>query len=379
MSVISAITIPGLALLSYIIPFIIALIVIVFIHELGHFVVARFFGVKVEAFSIGFGKELLTWKDSKGTVWKFCLLPLGGYVKFEGDANGASFPTADQDISTAGNFHGKPVWQRALVVAAGPIANFLLAIAIFAAAFMTVGIPAAEPKVGAVRPGSAAEEAGLKAGDIIRQIDGREIRFFGDIQKYVHVRPGQEMMVQIERGSSTFETRITPRVLEQPDNFGGTLRVGVFGIEGGKVADATSRRLSPLAALSEATGQTWNIVWTTLRYVGKMFRGEESTKMIGGPAMIAKGAGDAAAAGFAGFASFVAFISVSIGLVNLFPVPMLDGGHLVFYAIEAIRGKPLGAKAQEWGFRIGVSFVLMLMLLGTSNDIMRLISMSMKS
>jgi regulator of sigma E protease len=362
-------------LLGYIVPFVVALVVIVFIHELGHFLVARFFGVRVEAFSIGFGKKLFGWTDSKGTEWKICALPIGGYVKFEGDANGASFPSAEQAGAGEGNFHTKPIWQRALVVAAGPIANFILAIGIFTAAFSLVGIPYYSARVADLPKDGAALEAGLKPGDWVREIDGVTIKHFGDIQSYVRVRPGQEMSVVVERNGERLTFPVKTRSVEFDDGFGGKINIGQIGIARDPKEELVITRMGPIEAMGEATSQTWGIITTTLRYLKRMVVGQESVKMIGGPGMIAKGAGDAASNGFTSFVAFVAFISVSIGLVNLFPVPMLDGGHLVFYAIEAVRGKPLGPKAQEWGFRIGLSFVVMLMLLGTTNDLFRWLSM----
>jgi regulator of sigma E protease len=378
-SILNSIVSPGAALITYIVPFLVALIVIVFIHELGHFLVARFFGVSVETFSVGFGKVLYQRKDRYGTDWKFCLLPFGGYVKFEGDANGASFPADSANNSAPGNFHGKPVWQRALVVAAGPIANFLLAITIFAGAYSFYGVPNFAPRIDEVQAGSAADVAGLKAGDFIRAINGKSMDNFGDVQSFVRVHPNEELVLEVERGGSFTTIRATPKSVEQSDNFGGTIAMGVLGFSRDKNEPLLFKKLGPIEAIGEGVDETWNIVATTMRYLGKMVTGEVSSRMIGGPVMIAKGAGDSAKSGFVSFVAFIAFISVSIGLVNLFPVPMLDGGHLVFYAIEAVRGKPLGPKAQEWGFRIGLSFVLFLMLFGTTNDILRWISFSMKS
>jgi regulator of sigma E protease len=356
--------------LGYILAFVTAIVVIVFIHELGHFLVARYFGVKIESFSVGFGKKLFGWTDSKGTEWKVCALPVGGYVKFDGDENAASFPSADKPLAE-GNFHGKPVWQRALVVVAGPLANFILAIGIFAAAFSLVGVPDYSARVAELPKDGAAYAAGLKPGDWIREIDGMTIKRFGDIQSYVRVRPGQEMNVVVERNGERLPFKVQASSKSVSDGFGGTINIGQLGIARDAKETLVITRLGPVEAFQEGVGQTWSIITTTLRYLKRMIVGQESIKMIGGPGMMAKGAGDAASNGFTTFVSFIAFISVSIGLVNLFPVPMLDGGHLVFYAIEALRGKPLGPRAQEWGFRIGLSFVVMLMLLGTTNDLFR--------
>jgi regulator of sigma E protease len=356
--------------LGYILAFITAIVVIVFIHELGHFLVARYFGVKIESFSVGFGKKLFGWTDSKGTEWKVCALPVGGYVKFDGDENAASFPSADKPIAE-GNFHGKPIWQRALVVVAGPLANFILAIGIFTAAFTLVGVPDYAARVADLPADGAAYASGIKPGDWIREIDGKTINRFGDIQAYVRVRPGQEMTVVVERNGERLPFKVQARSKSISDGFGGNINIGQLGIGRDAKETLVITRLGPVEAFQEGVDQTWSIITTTLRYLKRMIVGQESIKMIGGPGMMAKGAGDAASNGFTTFVFYVAFISVSIGLVNLFPVPMLDGGHLVFYAVEALRGKPLGPRAQEWGFRIGLSFVVMLMLLGTTNDLFR--------
>lgn len=364
---------------GYLLPFIAALTIIVFIHELGHFLVARWCGVAVEVFSIGFGREIFGWNDRHGTRWKVCWLPLGGYVKFEGDANPTSLPQAAPDagmIRTAGNFHGKPVWKRAAVVAAGPIANFLLSIVIFAGVFAFVGMPMNEPRVGNVQPGSAAEKAGIKSGDVIAAIDGAKIETFGDIVKSVSFRGGEQLNVTIDRNGTPIVLNIVVGIVEEPDGFGGTSRRGLLGISPPKDTVATPlRRLSITEAVSQGTSETWRIVSVTFKYLGKLVRGQESSKQIGGPVSIAKMAGDAASSGVIRFAIFIAFLSTSVGLINLFPIPMLDGGHLVYYAIETVSGKPLGKQAQEWGFRVGLSLVAMLMAFGFWNDLTRLFAM----
>ena len=364
---------------GYLLPFIAALTIIVFIHELGHFLVARWCGVAVEVFSIGFGREIFGWNDRLGTRWKVCWLPLGGYVKFEGDANPTSLPQATPDAGltrTAGNFHGKPVWKRAAVVAAGPIANFLLSIVIFAGVFAFVGMPMNEPRVGTVQPGSAAEKAGIKSGDLIAAIDGAKIETFGDIVKSVSFRGGEQLNVTIDRNGTPIVLNIVVGTVEEPDGFGGTSRRGLLGISPPKDTAATPlRRLSITDAVSQGTSETWRIVSVTFKYLGKLVRGQESSKQIGGPVSIAKMAGDAASSGVIRFAIFIAFLSTSVGLINLFPIPMLDGGHLVYYAIETVSGKPLGKQAQEWGFRVGLSLVAMLMAFGFWNDLTRVFAM----
>lgn len=360
--------------LVYVIPFLVALVVIVFIHELGHFLVARWCGVDIEAFSIGFGKEITGWYDRHGTRWKLCWIPLGGYVKFKGDANAASLPdaeTVERAKSDPGNFHGKPLWQRAAVVAAGPIANFILAIFIFTVAFMAVGAPIMEPRVDEVLAGSAAEQAGIRKGDLIVSIDGRQIDTFTEIQQSVITRGGEELSVVVDRNGERLTFAVIPVVKEEPDGFGGKLRIGLLGVKHNPEGGVKYERMGPLQAVEAGAQRTWFIVDTTFRYIGKLVTGRESADQLGGPIAMAKAAGDAASVGFFQFINVVAFLSVSIGLINLFPIPMLDGGHLVYYAIEAVRGKPIGERAQEWGFRIGFSLVIMLMVVGTWNDLVR--------
>ncbi|MFT3672143.1 RIP metalloprotease RseP [Aestuariivirga sp.] len=367
---------------GYILPFLVAITVIVFVHEFGHFQVARWCGVKVEAFSIGFGREIFGWFDKHGTRWKICWLPLGGYVRFEGDANAASMPgeVAPDAARGPGNFHSKAIWQRALIVAAGPIANFILAIFIFTAAYSVIGVPYAEPRVDEVLPGSAAEEAGLMKGDYIRKVEGRETKSFASVQEIVWQKGGVPLAIVVDRGGQEIDLTLTPRLQEVPDGFGGNIRIGLLGVKHDPATDTPLfERYSLPQAFLKGVERTWYIIATTGNYVAKLFTGNESINQIGGPIAMAKGAGDTASSGGLAFISFVALLSVSIGLINLFPVPMLDGGHLVFYAVEALRGKPLGPNAQEWGYRIGFSFVVMLMLIGIWNDVVRTISVVLGS
>ncbi|WP_421695257.1 RIP metalloprotease RseP [Aestuariivirga sp.] len=374
MNLLNALHLPLNTGVFYALPFLVALTIIVFIHELGHFLVARWCGVDVEAFSIGFGKEIFGWYDKHGTRWKVAWIPLGGYVKFRGDANAASLPDAEaleRAKSDPGNFHGKSVWKRAAVVAAGPIANFILAIAIFSAAFMLVGSPVIEPRVDEIQPGSAAEQAGLQKGDLILSIDGSKISDFGDLQRAVVNRAGEELTLTLQRNGETREVKIVPQLKEEPDNFGGKVRMGLLGVKRNPQGPILYERMNPVQAVEAGAERTWFIVSSTFRYLGKLVTGRESADQLGGPIAMAKVAGDAASMGFWQFVNVIAFLSVSIGLLNLFPIPMLDGGHLVYYAIEAVRGKPVGEKAQEWGFRVGFSLVIMLMVLGTWNDLVR--------
>lgn len=366
-----------LLLAFYVAAFLLALLIIVFVHELGHFLVGRFFGVKAEVFSIGFGREITGFTDRYGTRWKLAAWPLGGYVKFEGDANAASMPAeAGNTVHSPTSLHGKPVLQRAAVVAAGPIANFLLAIFIFASAFSIIGMPYMEPVVSSVLDGSAAQKAGLQPGDRIVSVDGKQTPSFESVQESVFMRGGEELQVVIERAGQSMTLQLTPRVDEQPDGFGGTVRVGRLGVRHDPAPDEPKyQRYAPHLAVAKGVERTWYIVKTTVKFVAKVFTGDQSVKQIGGAVSIGKGAGDAASSGPMTFIYFVGLLSVSIGLINLFPIPMLDGGHLVYYAIEAVRGKPLGLQAQEWGYRIGFSLVVMLMLLGAVNDLGRVVNM----
>jgi regulator of sigma E protease len=354
--------------------FLFVLTVIVFIHELGHFIVARRCGVTVEAFAIGFGHEIAGFTDRHGTRWKIGWLPLGGYVKFEGDANPASLPlpqSLDASVRHApGNFYGKSVSERAAIVAAGPLANFVLATLIFAACFMTVGMPMLEPRVEAVQPASAAQAAGILPGDVVRRIDGQQIVNFSDIQRIVMPRSGETLVVEIERAGQTMEFRIVPRPTEIDDGLGGKVKVGLLGVSKSP-DDLTYVRKNPAEALWLGGAETWDLIEQTLFFIKRIFTGKESARQIGGVLSIANISGKAAAQGIYDLVQIVALLSVSIGLINLFPVPMLDGGHLLYYAIEAARGRPLGASAQEWGFKVGFALVLALLLFAFWNDLAR--------
>lgn len=355
--------------------FIFVLTLIVFVHEYGHFIVARWCGVKVETFSIGFGREILGWTDKRGTRWKVGWIPLGGYVKFEGDANAASMPSTPEAEAegqrSATNFHGKPVWQRSLVVAAGPFANFILAIAVFSMVFAAVGVPVSVPRVDKVVEASAAEQAGVLPGDIIISVNGEAIETFSDIQRIVMPRAGEALPVIIQRNGAEVNLTLTPQATEVDDGFGGKVRVGLIGISN----DQTSRVFEPkglVESVQLGTLETWRVVEGTGHFIARIFAGHGGADQLGGPIAIAQISGQAASMGLYELLRIAALLSVSIGLINLFPIPMLDGGHLVYYAIEALRGKPMGAKAQEIGFRIGFAMVLALMVFSTWNDIVRL-------
>ncbi len=361
------------ALIFYVAAFFAALIVIIFVHEFGHFIIGRWCGVNVEAFSIGFGKEIFGFHDRYGTRWKFCQIPIGGYVRFEGDANAASLPsTTPRQQHSPTSLHGQPVLKRMAIVAAGPIANFILAIAIFTYTFMAIGLPYVRPIVSEVAVNSAASKAGFMPGDEIKTIDGSTITSFTQIQESVFLRPGETVVIVVDRKGASMALNVVPEAKEVNDGFGGTMKIGQLGIRHNAAPDEPLRqRFNLHQAVGKAVERTWFNIHTTLRFLGKIFTGSQSVKQIGGIGSIGKGAGDAASGGALNFMYYIGFLSVSIGLFNLFPIPMLDGGHLVFYAIEAVRGKPVGPAAQEWGFRIGFSCVLMLMLLGLFNDVNR--------
>ena len=370
----------GSTLANYGPPFLFVLTVVVFFHELGHFLVARWCGVGVKTFSIGFGPELLGWNDRKGTRWRIALIPLGGYVKFVGDENAASTPDDEaievmspEERATA--FPTQPVWARAAIVAAGPIANFVLAIAIFTVVFAGAGRMDILPRVGAVSPGSAAEAAGIRQDDLIRTIEGRRITSFVDIMRVVSTRADLPTAVTVERDGKAIDLIATPRSFEEKSRFGVQNR-GLLGIQASRdPKDRVLRSFTPLEAFVGGVSETWFIVERTGSFVAGLFSGRESASQLGGPLRVAQISGEVAEVGFLALVNLAALLSVSIGLLNLMPIPMLDGGHLVFYAAEAIRGRPLSDRAQDIGFRIGLAFVLALMIVSTWNDITHLASL----
>ncbi|WP_244630917.1 RIP metalloprotease RseP [Aureimonas sp. ME7] len=362
-----------------VVPFLFVLTVIVFFHELGHYLVGRWSGIRILAFSVGFGPELLGFTDRRGTRWKLCAIPLGGYVKFFGDENAASVP--DQaalkrmsPVERSGAFHTASVSRRAATVAAGPIANFILAVAIFAGTAYATGIVVGDPIVSEVRPGSPAEAAGVLPGDRVVRADGTTIRYFSDFQRYVSQRAGVPIAVEVERQGQPVALTITPQEQTQKDGFGNEFRTAVIGVVANAEEGAfRTQELGPLEALQYGTSQTWFVTKSTVDFVGGIFRGSQPTDQIGGPIRIAQVSSQVATLGFAPLLNLAALLSVSIGLLNLLPIPMLDGGHLLFYAAEAIRGKPLSERVQEFGFRIGLALVLMLMVFAFWNDLSNLV------
>lgn len=359
---------------NYIVVFLLILTVVVFVHELGHYLVARWNGVRVEVFSIGFGPEIWGFNDKSGTRWRFSALPLGGYVKMFGDADAASVTGESRPMSDeekAQSFRHKRVGQRAAIVFAGPAANFVFAIVGLALMFMILGQPVTEPVVGQVLPDSAAAQAGLKAGDRIVIANGSEVERFQDIQRIVRLDIHRPLDLTVERDGTRLDLVAQPRIVERKGMFGDLEKVPVLGI----AADPASTRVvhyGPGSALWQALRETGSMISATFVGIGQMVSGARDSEELGGPIRIAKGAGEAAQLGVASVAFYIILLSLNLGLINLFPIPVLDGGHLVFYAFEAILGRPLGEKAQEYGFRIGLFLVLALMVFATRNDIVSL-------
>ncbi|NEW88863.1 RIP metalloprotease RseP [Rhodopseudomonas sp. WA056] len=367
-------------LIGYVVPFLFVLTIVVFFHELGHFLVARWNGVKVLTFSIGFGPEIVGFNDRHGTRWKLSAVPLGGYVKFFGDDSEASTPSGEalSQMSAADravSFHHKPVGPRAAIVVAGPLANFILAIVLFTFLFSVFGVPSTSARVDGVQPGSAAESAGFRPGDVVTSIDGSAIGSFLEMQRIVSAEAGRQLRFTVKRGDSTVDLTATPELKEIKDRFGNVQRLGILGISRSTAAgEVTTEQVNPAVALWMGVKETWFVVDRTFSYIGGIFTGREAADQLGGPLRIAQVSGQVATIGFTPLLHLAAVLSISIGLLNLFPVPLLDGGHLLFYGIEAVRGRPLSERAQELGFRIGLALVLMLMMFATYNDILHLAS-----
>jgi len=352
--------------------FLFLITVVVFFHELGHFSVARLFGVRIETFSIGFGPAIVKWKDRKGTQWKISWIPLGGYVKFFGDADGASTPDREAAASMSAAdravaFPFKPLWQRALIVAAGPVANLVLAVAIFMGIFMFYGYAVVPPVVASFSPNSAAHDAGLKVGDRIVSIDGDSVDDFDDIHAIVAFSIGQKLRLAVDRGGHEMTFIVTPRRDVDVDPAGNKSVVGKLGIASAQIKSLV--HLGPIRAAGAALGQIRLIVVTTYR---GLTRSPEGLRQVSGVIGIANMSGKIAAIGLMALIQLAALLSVSIGLVNLFPIPLLDGGHLLYYACEGVLGRPLGERAQDVGFRLGLAVVLGMFLLATWNDLVRL-------
>lgn len=380
--------------------FVFVLSLVITIHELGHFLAAKRFGVAIDRFAIGFGRPLARWTDRSGVEWRIGWIPLGGYVKFSGDDNASSVPTGD-DLSAmrrevearegaeavARYFHFKPLWQRAIVVAAGPIANFLLAIALFAVLLMTVGETVLPPKVDGVVPGSPAERGGFQRGDLVIEAEGRHIDSFLQLQQLVMLRAGTPMTFVVRRDGGEVTLTATPQRTLVKDGLGGEQKMGQLGLQSLEQAgERVTRRYGPIEAVGRGAHKTWEVLDTTVHYLGRVILGRESADQLGGPlriaetsgkvaAMAAEGAPNAGAmvlAGLVGLLGLAAVISVGIGFMNLLPVPVLDGGHLLFYAYEAVARRPLTAQVQTAGYRVGLALLLGLMLFATWNDLQQL-------
>lgn len=360
-------------LVDYVIPFLVILTVLVFVHEMGHYLVARRAGVRVEVFSIGFGRELFGWTAASGTRWKVSAIPLGGYVKMYGDADPASAGSTGLDAMSAEeravSFHHKSLKARAAIVAAGPIANFLFAIVLLAGLYGIVGRPYAPPVVDEVVEGSAAAQAGIQIGDVFVSADGMAVTRFSDLRRVVFDRPGVPLPMIIERDGQRQSVTIIPEAVTEVDRFGTSHTFGRLGVRSNQVS---IEHLNPLSAVGVATHETWTIVGQTLDAVGQIIAGTRGTEELGGPLRIAQMSGNVAQSGWVTTIWFLAMLSINLGLINLFPVPILDGGHLLFYGVEALRGRPLGERAQEWASMAGLTLVIALMLFVTWNDLVQL-------
>ena len=343
---------------------------LVFVHELGHYLVGRWCGVKAEAFSIGFGPEIAAWVDRRGTRWRIGALPLGGYVRFKGDMTAASqADPAWLEMSAADraeSFPAKALWQRAAIVAAGPLINFLFAIVILGSFAFVYGESRTPAVAGQVQAGSAAAAAGIMTGDRIIAINGREMATFDDIRLYAQIRPGEPVSIHVQRGSEQLVRQGRIGAVEESDGFGNSFKIGRLGIApGDPVIGPVSLWRAPVVAI-ERTGQ---IIRTMVETLGQILGGGRSVKELGGPLKIAEVSGQAATLGVESFIFFMALISINLGFINLLPIPMLDGGHLLFYGLEAIQRKPVSPAVQEWAYRSGLAVLLAMMMLVTFNDL----------
>ena len=363
-------------MLSYILPFIALIVVVVFIHEYGHYYFAKRFGVGVTDFSIGFGKEMFGWNDKSGTRWKVCVIPLGGYVKFFGDRNVYSQADNDKIIKEYSKedqdklFVLKPLYQRALIVFGGPLANFLLAILIFFSVYTFAGKDFTPAVINEVQKDSPAMVAGLKDNDIVVSIDGNKVKSIMDVSKYIMMSTDEFINFTVNRYDQDLTFRVKPNIVEGEDNLGNKISKRMVGIKLGAYNNEVNHvKLGPAKALFYAINEVYYVSTSSLKYIGSMITGNGDTSQLGGPIRIAKISGQVAEFGILPFISLMAYISISLGLINLFPIPMLDGGHLMFYGIEKVLGRPLSQKTQEGFFRIGMFLLLSLMFFTTFNDL----------
>jgi len=351
--------------------FVLVITVVVFVHEFGHFYFARLFGVKVEQFSIGFGKPIFKWMDRHGTQWKICYIPLGGYIKMHGDANPASAP--DQKLLSKmskkernGSFHHKKLWQKAIIIAAGPAANYLLAILIMLGTSYYYGMVVVSPKIGEVVAESPAAVAGLKAGDIINEVDGQKIDSFMDLKARMSISLGDPMNLKVLRGENHIDVTLRPEAKEVDDGLGQQVKTFVIGIVAN---DIEVKKLSLLQAGKHSLQQTYEISSMMLRGIGQMILGERSSSEMGGPIKIAQYSAKSMEKGASSLLMFIVMISINLGMVNLFPIPLLDGGHLLFYGIEALIGSPINAEILGYAYKAGFSILILLMIYAISNDV----------
>jgi regulator of sigma E protease len=364
-------------MLSYLLPFLFVLALVVFVHEMGHFLVGRWCGVKVETFSLGFGPRLFRFYDRKGTEWALSAIPLGGYVKFKGDLNAASVPdneaaAAMAEHERADSFPHQAVWKRAAIVAAGPIANFVLAFVIFAVSFLAIGRLQVEPIIARVAENSAAASAGFLAGDRVIRVDGAAVESFDDVARLISMGEGRKLQFQIERAGKPLTLEGAPVVLSRKTIMG-TDRRPVMGFIGSSdPAHFYTKKFKPAEAGRAAVGEIAFVIDRTAHYISGIFSGRERADQLSGPTRIAYISGKVAESGIAPLLMLAGILSISIGLINLLPVPMLDGGHLVFYAFEALFGRPVSPRTQELSYRVGFALVVMLMLFSTWNDIAHL-------
>ena len=363
-------------MLNFIIPFIVLILVVVFIHEYGHYYFAKKYGVGVTDFSIGFGKEIFGWNDKSGTRWKICWIPLGGYVKFFGDRN--VFSQADQEkiinkYSAEDQnklFVLKPLYQRAIIVAAGPFANFLLAIAIFLSIYMFIGKDFTPAMINEVQNESPAQIAGLKKNDLILEIDGNKVESILDVSKLIMMSTSEFIDFKIQRFENELILKVKPNIIEAEDNIGNKVKKRIVGITLSPFNNEINHvKLGPAKALYHSINEVYFVCISSLKYLGSIIGGSGDSSQLGGPIRIAKITGQVAEIGFIPFLSIMAYISISLGLINLFPIPLLDGGHLMFYGFEKILGRPLSQKTQEGFFRIGMFLLLFLMFFATFNDL----------
>ena len=363
-------------MLSYILPFIALIVVVVFIHEYGHYYFAKRYGVGVTDFSIGFGKEMFGWNDKSGTRWKICVIPLGGYVKFFGDRNVYSQADNEKIIKEYSKedqeklFVLKPLYQRALIVFGGPLANFLLAILIFFSIYTFAGKDSTPAVINEVQKDSPAMVAGLKDNDIVISIDGNEVKSIMDVSKFITMSTDEFISFTIKRFDQELIFRVKPNLVNSEDNLGNKINKRMIGIKLGAYNNEVNHvKLGPSKAIYYAVNEVYYVTTSSLKYLGSMIAGNGDSSQLGGPIRIAKISGQVAEFGILPFISLMAYISISLGLINLFPIPMLDGGHLMFYGIEKILGRPLSQKTQEGFFRIGMFLLLSLMFFTTFNDL----------